>query len=55
MTNEEIMKLLKEHEERKASGKPFTDAEYAEADASNWRDLNARIETDFESKFAVIA
>ena len=26
------MKLLKEHEERKASGKPFTDEEYAEAD-----------------------
>ena len=32
MTNEEIMKLLKEREERKASGKPFTDEEYAEAD-----------------------
>lgn len=32
MTNEEIIKLLKEHEERKASGKPFTDEEYAEAD-----------------------
>ena len=35
MTNEEIMKLLKEHEERKASDKPFTDEEYAEADAEN--------------------
>lgn len=35
MTNEEIMKLLKEHEERKASGKPFTDEEYAEADAED--------------------
>ena len=34
MTNEEIMKFLKENEERKASGKPFTDEEYAEADAS---------------------
>ena len=33
MTNEEIMNLLKEHEERKASGKPFTEKEYAEADA----------------------
>ena len=32
MTNEEIMKLVKEHEERKASDKPFTDEEYAEAD-----------------------
>ena len=30
MTNEEITKLLKEHEKRKASGKPFTDDEYAE-------------------------
>ena len=29
------MKLLKEHEERKASGKPFTDEEYAEADAED--------------------
>ncbi|MBQ8376115.1 MAG: hypothetical protein IJX33_03565 [Akkermansia sp.] len=27
--------LLKEHEQRKASGKPFTDEEYAEADAEN--------------------
>ena len=35
MTNEEIMKLLKEHEERKACGKPFTDEEYAEADAED--------------------
>ena len=35
MTNEEITKLLKEHEERKASGKPFTDEEYAEADAED--------------------
>jgi hypothetical protein len=33
MTNKEIMKLLKEHEERKASDQPFTDEEYAEADA----------------------
>ena len=32
MSNEEIMKLLKE---RKASGKPFTDEEYAEADAED--------------------
>ena len=30
MTKEEIMKLLKEHEERKASGTSFTDEEYAE-------------------------
>lgn len=29
------MKLLKEHEERKTSGKPFTDEEYAEADAED--------------------
>lgn len=35
MTNEEIMKFLKEHEERKPSGKPFTDEEYAEADAED--------------------
>ena len=35
MTNEEIMNLLKEHEERKASGKPFTEKEYAEADAED--------------------
>lgn len=35
MTNEEIMKLLKEHEERKTSGKPFTDEEYAEADVED--------------------
>ena len=35
MANEEIMKFLKEHEERKASGKPFTDEEYAEADAED--------------------
>ena len=35
MTNEEIMKLLKEHEERKASGTSFTDEEYAEADAED--------------------
>ena len=35
MTNEEIMKLVKEHEERKTSGKPFTDEEYAEADAED--------------------
>ena len=32
MTNEEIMNLLKE---RKASGKPFTEKEYAEADAED--------------------
>ena len=35
MTNEEIMKLLKEHEELKASGKPFTDEEYEAADAED--------------------
>ena len=35
MTNEEMIKLLKEHEERKTSGKPFTDEEYAEADAED--------------------
>ena len=35
MTNEEIMNLLKEHEERKASGMPFTEKEYAEADAED--------------------
>ena len=32
MTNEKIMKLLKEHEESKTSGKPFTDEEYNAAD-----------------------
>ena len=35
MTNEEIMNLLNEYEERKASNKPFTDEEYAEADAED--------------------
>ena len=35
MTNEKIMNLLKEHEERKASNKPFTEKEYAEADAED--------------------
>ena len=35
MTNEETMKLLKEHEERKTSGKPFTDEEYNAADAED--------------------
>lgn len=35
MTNEETIKLLKEHEERKTSSKPFTDEEYAEADAED--------------------
>lgn len=35
MTNDEIMKFLKEHGERKARGKPFTDEEYAEADAED--------------------
>ena len=29
------MKILKEHEERKASGKPFTDEEYETADAED--------------------
>lgn len=29
------MRLLKDHEARKASGKPFTDEEYAEADAED--------------------
>ena len=28
---------------------------WAPADASKWNDLNARIETDLESKFTVIA
>lgn len=32
MTNEEIMKFLKEHEERKACGKLFSDEEYTEAE-----------------------
>ena len=35
MTNEEIIKLLKEHEERKTSGKPFTDEKYNAADAED--------------------
>lgn len=35
MTNEEMIKLLKEHEERKTSGKPFTDEEYNAADADD--------------------
>ena len=35
MANEEIMKLLKEHEERKASGKPFSDEEYEAANAED--------------------
>lgn len=35
MTTKETMKLLKQYEERKASGKPFTDKEYAEADAED--------------------
>ena len=43
MTNEETMKLLKEHEERKASGKPFTDEEYAEADAED----KAKMDDDY--------
>lgn len=35
MTNEEITKLLKDHEELKARGKPFTDEEYEAADAED--------------------
>ncbi len=35
MTNEEIAKLLKEHEKRKTIGKPFTDEEYEAADAED--------------------
>lgn len=35
MINEEITKLLNEHAARKASGKPFTEKEYAEADAED--------------------
>ena len=35
MTNEEITKLLNEYTARRASGKPFTDEEYAEADAED--------------------
>lgn len=35
MTNEEITKLLSDHSARRASGKPFTDEEYAEADAED--------------------
>ena len=35
MSKEEIMKFLKEHEERKTSGKPFTDEEYNAADAED--------------------
>ena len=35
MTNEEMIKLLKEREERKASGKPFTDEEYNAVDAED--------------------
>lgn len=35
MTNEEIARLLNEYEERKASGKPFSDEEYEAADAED--------------------
>lgn len=35
MTNEEIVTLLSNHVARKASGKPFTDEEYAQADAED--------------------
>lgn len=35
MTNEEITKLLSDHSASRASGKPFTDEEYAEADAED--------------------
>ena len=38
------MKLLKEHEGRKASDKPFTDEEYAEADAENKAKMDAYAE-----------
>ena len=35
MTNEEITKLLSDHSASRASGKPFTDEEYNEADAED--------------------
>ena len=35
MTNEEITKLLNDCVARRASGKSFTDEEYAEADAED--------------------
>ena len=35
MTNEEITMFLSDHSSRRASGKPFTDEEYAEADAED--------------------
>ena len=35
MTNKETAKLLSDHVARRASGKPFTDEEYAEADAED--------------------
>ena len=35
MTNEEITKLLSNHADRRASGKPFTDEEYEAADAED--------------------
>lgn len=44
MTNEEIMKLLKEHAERKASGKPFTDEEYNAADAEDKSKMDDYVE-----------
>ena len=35
MTNEEIATLLNDYAARRASGKPFTDEEYNEADAED--------------------
>ena len=35
MTNEEITKFLNAYAARRDSGKPFTDEEYAEADAED--------------------
>ena len=35
MTNKEIAKFLSDHVARRASGKPFTDEEYNEADAED--------------------
>ena len=35
MTNVEIAKLLSDHADRRASGKPFTDEEYEAADAED--------------------
>ena len=50
MTNEEIAKLLKEHEKRKTSGKLFTEKEYAEADAEDKAKMD-----DYAEFFAYLA